>query len=155
MHWVQECGLGIIRSQLVPVARSQRRHDPLQRGLVSSDTDARNTVVFQILTSFLQQRRKPSLRHMDAVTFLAETSPVRSPPRVLFLAFETAVGKRLITDPTATAHRLVMKPEARIAHHRLSGTGALPERTCPCVNPVSFRVAIFASVRSLASESRW
>ena len=134
MHWVQECGLGIIRSQLVLVARSQRRHDPLQRGLVSSDKDARNIVAFQILTSFLQQRRKPSLRHMDAVTFHAEASTARSSLGILFLASETALGKRLVTAPAAAAHRRIMNPEARIAHHRLPGTGALPESTCPGVN---------------------
>ena len=83
---------------------------------------------------------------MGAVTFFAETSPARFPPRLLFLAFETAVGKRLITDPTAVAHRLVMNPEARVAHHRLSGTSAFLKRTCPYVNPFSLRIAVFASI---------
>ena len=92
MHWVQECGLGIIRSQLVFAARSQRRHDPLQRGLVPSDPDPRNTLLFQVLTSFFQQRRNPPLRYMDAVTLLAESSPPRFVLRILFLTFETALS---------------------------------------------------------------
>ena len=71
---------------------------------------------------------------MDAVTFLAEAPPARTLPRPLFLAFETALRKRLITTPAAAAHRRIMNPEARIAHHRLPGTGALPESTCPGVN---------------------